>query len=232
MTVRTFTTGGRLQGRHVFLSASVPNDASADEALLIEEAVMACVRAVLSERGTIVFGGHPAISPFVATVAAEYAGREHGQPLVIIHQAEPFRPYAPEATLRMSRLGYARIEWTPPENKETFVPGQPRPYCPDTLEAMRHALMQKNEPVAMVVIGGMSGIADEYRIFRAHQQTAPIYVLPTTGGETRALAEKRDVIAIDRQVLTELGQALRPSTYALVMQRMIEDLVGRFDVRR
>lgn len=70
---------GRLRGRRVFLSASVPVPERAaryrrvaDAHLEIEEAVVSLARAVFTEGGTLVFGGHPAISPLVAVVAGEY----------------------------------------------------------------------------------------------------------------------------------------------------------------
>src|SRR5215475_14156218 len=71
--------GTGLRAKNIFLSASVPapNRAQrywrvANAAFQIEQAVVSLARAVFSEGGTLVFGGHPAISPLVAMVAGEY----------------------------------------------------------------------------------------------------------------------------------------------------------------
>src|SRR4051794_31938323 len=73
----------RLSGKTVFLCASVPDRQRAKKyrrlenaAFEIEQAVISLARAVFSEGGRLLFGGHPSISPLVATVAGEY--RETG----------------------------------------------------------------------------------------------------------------------------------------------------------
>ena len=58
---------GRMRGRAILLSASVPSMERAEiykriETIeAIEEAVVSMARAVFSEGGTLVFGGHPTI---------------------------------------------------------------------------------------------------------------------------------------------------------------------------
>lgn len=71
---------GRLRDRRALLlfSASVPAIERAEiyrrieAAEAIEEAVVSLARAVLSEGGTLVCGGHPTISPLLALVVREY----------------------------------------------------------------------------------------------------------------------------------------------------------------
>jgi hypothetical protein len=71
--------GTRLRGKAIFLSASVPSPKRneqyqriEDAHFEIEQAVISLARAVFSESGQLVFGGHPAISLLVAMVAGEY----------------------------------------------------------------------------------------------------------------------------------------------------------------
>jgi hypothetical protein len=99
-----------LDGRAVFLSASVPAAERSeayrrvpDAPLRIDEAVVSLARAVFSHNGRLVFGGHPAISPLVAMVAAEYHDRPSAPPRIIIYQYRAFEGFLPDATLAMFR---------------------------------------------------------------------------------------------------------------------------------
>jgi len=67
---------------------------------------------------------------------------------------------------------------------------------------MRAAMIEATAPVAMVAIGGMEGIEDEFEIFRKLRETAPVYALPSTGGAARILAETHphDVRSFDAEV--------------------------------
>src|SRR6266853_3971635 len=100
--------GGRLVGRSVFLSASVPHPdrsqryravvglggggasgarpraegdtrAPTDAQVEIEHAVVSLARAVFAEGGRLVFGGHPSLAPLVAMVAGEYLPPEEAE---------------------------------------------------------------------------------------------------------------------------------------------------------
>lgn len=74
---------GPLAGRAVFLSASVPSGDGANQYrripqafARIEEAALRVAGAVFNAGGTLVFGGHPSISPLIGYLCEQY------QPLV------------------------------------------------------------------------------------------------------------------------------------------------------
>jgi hypothetical protein len=261
---------GRLSGRSIFLSASVPRPGWAaawrpdskdcgeaddrrvpDAQFEIEQAVVSLARAVFAAGGQLVFGGHPTISPLVATVAGEYrtfprgeAGEEAARPPVLIYQSEAFREYAPEATLLMFRTGVANVRWTPAENGEEFKPGMPGPLCPLSLEAMRDRMIAESRPDAMVCIGGMAGIFDEVSLFTEQRRGRPVYALRATGGASAILAEQSapGLRVIDDEVMARVaerrrglaggvpdgeGRAGRPVVpYPLIMQTLVEEIAG------
>jgi hypothetical protein len=245
--------GGRLRGRRLFLSASVPSPerpqfyGGADAHRQIEDAVISLSRAVFAEGGTLVFGGHPAISPLVAMVAGEYlaplgaeaAGRrERPAAPIEIYQSRAFEGFLPDETLMMFRLGYANLHWIDAVDGERFDPKAPRdqPPCPRSMEEMRRRMIGEMEPAAMVAIGGMQGIFDELRIFRELRRDASVYALATTGGAAALLIGRRDpgVRAIDLEVLGSLQghEELRSREghlpvvpYTLIVQVLVQELI-------
>jgi hypothetical protein len=195
-----------LKDRFIFLSASKPsrnfqhfplaprreNRTSVE----IEEAVVSLARAVFSHQGRLVFGGHPSISPLVASVAAEYFPARHivpGKEPVWIYQSEAFRKVIPPATQGLEALGYAAIHWIERYDNEEFQPklaGQEQ--CLESLRLMREAMIDlkpgkdqlpspPDHPLAMVAIGGMEGVLREARLF-LEKTGGQVYVLQTTAG--------------------------------------------------
>jgi hypothetical protein len=219
MTIQIFESPQRLAGRAVFLSAAPPANPDARLVDTFEEAVLSCARAVLSEGGRLVFGGHPEVSPLVAMIAGEYV-RRAGEPLIDIYQAEPFRGFLPDETLRLFRLGHAKIHWTPRMYGEAFNPKGPRPFCPDSLDEMRKRMIGETRPVAMIAIAGREGITREFETFRELRPEAPVFLLPRTGGHTRELFEK-SVNAIDAEEGIHLPFD-PPSFYPIVLQKVVE----------
>src|SRR4051794_13186610 len=146
-----------LEGRAVFLSTSFPSGARGDryrpyDTSAIADAVTAIARAVLLADGRLVFGAHPTISPLILLVASELDRRE----VVEIHQSEFFRGRIPEETLELQRRGYGVLrEW----------PRDPTGELAPSLEIMRKNMLGGEDFIAGVFIGGMEGVADEYRLF-------------------------------------------------------------------
>jgi hypothetical protein len=203
-----------LRDQFVFLSASKPSrnperfplvaDRMNGTSVEIEEAVVSLARAVFSRGGRLVFGGHPSISPLVASVAAEYfpAGEiEDGMEPVWIFQSRAFEKVIPKTTTRLKDLGYARIFWTESVDEEQFQPkdaGQEQ--CLNSLRAMRQAMIDlcppgensklapNRKPIAMVAIGGMEGVVREARLF-LEQTAGGVYALRSTAGAASRLFE-------------------------------------------
>lgn len=246
------SSDGRLQGRRVFLSASVPKPESAeryrrveDAHLEIEEAVVSLARAVFTEGGVLVFGGHPAISPLVAMVAGEYIrprlvegrGEEVRTPIQI-YQSRAFEGHLPDETLMMFQAGYATLHWTEAVAGERFDPGAPRdrPRCPRSLRHLRERMIGETAPEAMVCIGGMEGVEQEVEIFRELRSGAPVYVFGETGGASALLAGGEGLRVVDREILERLEPLRRsqrqqdeegrpPVPYPLIAQMLVAELI-------
>lgn len=250
--------GGRLQGRTLLLSASVPSPDRAEQfrripdcAFEIEQAVISLARTVFSEGGRLAFGGHPTISPLVAMVAGEYraAGSDPKRgPPVVIYLSHAFDGYVPRDTMMMLEAGLAREVWVDAVDGEKFDPSGPRdaPPCPLSVLEMRRRMIGKSDPLALVCIGGMEGVLDEAELFSRLRPGQPIFALARTGGASGFLQSwSRDqkaafeVIEIDRWVLDGVaarreGRGFAPAEpdvtpYPLVMQAIV-DIVGRADL--
>jgi hypothetical protein len=254
--------GMRLRGRTIFLSASVPTAQRSeryqrieDAHFEIEQAVISLARAVFSEGGQLVFGGHPAISPLVAMVAGEYreprfseSSEERPAPPIRIFQSRAFEGFLPSDTLLMYQLGYATITWVDAVNQEKFNPEikYKEPPCPASLRAMRKAMIEWTNPHAMVCIGGMEGVERETELFRELRGEAPIYVLQSTGGASLILGHTRkDIRVIDSEIMRRIealkSNILGPShptdsarkpeerpvvPYPLIMQSIVDEIAG------
>jgi hypothetical protein len=259
--------GSRLRGKTIFLSASVPTPKRAeryqrveDAHFEIEQAVISLARAVFSESGQLVFGGHPAISPLVAMVAGEYREPRYAESTnekpsapIRIFQSRAFEGFLPNDTLLMYQLGYATITWIDAVNNEKFDPTieyEESP-CPQSLRAMRDAMIGSTRPTAMVCIGGMEGVEREAEIFRELRNDAPLYVLGRTGGASLVLTHRRkDIRVIDSEIIARVERLKaelphRPSEgtirksdqravvpYPLIMQTIVDEISERSDQTR
>lgn len=217
MAAKELNPQGRLHGMAVFLSASVPSPERADEyeripeaPLRIEEAVVSVARAVFMEGGTLVFGGHPSISPLVARVVSHYYLPEpaeqielpaEGQsrwrnPSVRIYQSKVWSEYQAEATKALSRHPLVEIVDVKAVAGEEIDPAiTNRPQAPLSLEAMRRSMIEDTSPIAMVAIGGMKGVLDEAALFAELRPGRPVFALETTGGAAALLKKRLPVLS-------------------------------------
>jgi hypothetical protein len=223
----------RLQGVAVFLSASVPVPERAKEyrripeaPLRIEEAVVSIARAIFIEGGTLVFGGHPSISPLVARVADHYylpapaeelehkdlreSQLEWRNPSVVIYQSRAWEPLWAEATKRLTGHPLVRVQWVegePGEKVDSKI--KDRPQALASLRRMREAMIKETSPEAMIAVGGMRGVLDEAALFAELRPGVPIFVLATTGGAAALLAEDSSLSKVVRTVDAEAGALVR-----------------------
>jgi|KBSMisStaDraftv2_1062788.scaffolds.fasta_scaffold283059_2 hypothetical protein len=239
---------GRLAGRYVFLSASVPyRDLDVYRKpewahLDIEEAVVSLARAVFAEEGRLVFGGHPSISPLVASVAADYypvslGARMDAEAPVSVYQSSCYEGYIPDTTRLLREMGLAEIVWTGAEEGERYDPLIPGRQCVQSIFHMRDQMLKEKNPVAMVAIGGMDGVEDEASRFLSRRDIPrPVYVFRSTWGAAARLAESRQpglIVAEDRwrKIMppsVEEGRyrqrAMVP--YALIMQQLVGEIAS------
>lgn len=154
----------------IFLSASVPDPKRHREYSMdgnvnaIRDAVVAFTT-VCAEWGIpFYFGGHPAISPLVYSIAAKYVK----QPQIKIYQSEYFKGKTPE------EVNYFKtIYWTPKVEDNIA----------NSIQVMREQMFNDNKdtPIA-VFIGGMKGILNEAHMIKDIIPDVRLIPLASTGG--------------------------------------------------
>lgn len=160
----------------VFLSASIPDVRKLGphlvpaDVIAIREAVCALTQLVLAQ-DLLVFGGHPAISPFILAVARRIQHVDR----VRIFQSELFTEVAPP-----ENLAFQTVIWVPPVERDRQK----------SLDAMRHKMLTSQRFCAGVFIGGKEGVEEEFELFHQLHPRAHIYPVPTTGAAARWLFTK------------------------------------------
>jgi hypothetical protein len=153
----------------IFLSSSIPDRdpyVGTADPIAIREAILALVAVVVPQR-RLVFGGHPAITPLVYHAAVSLDAVDN----VDIFQTEWFRGKTPPEAQAFSCL-----KWTTAGGDEAA-----------SLEIMRREMIESQPFCAAVFIGGMEGIPDECRMFKAYHPNAVLLPIASTGGATREL---------------------------------------------
>jgi hypothetical protein len=157
----------------VFLSASVPLPArdpkyfATADVIAIRDSVLALAH-VIAERGVLVFGGHPAITPLIrlALVTASAAVNKR----FVLYQSEFFR------------LDY------PPENAEFESVVRTPSIAGDrdrSLFEMRTQMLSAYPYDLGVFIGGMEGVEIEFEMFSKLHPHATLMPLASTGAAAR-----------------------------------------------
>lgn len=153
----------------IFLAASVPDPkrapdyAKSADTVAIASAVSALVHVVLGRR-RLVWGGHPAITPMVYSVA-EGLNVDYSE-WVTLYQSKEFEELYPEDNERFHNIIYTEKK----DDREA------------SLLHMRQQMLGSNSFSAGVFIGGMKGIVDEFHLFRQMQPNASLVPVASTGG--------------------------------------------------
>lgn len=152
----------------VFLSAGIPDPkrsplyAETADTVAITAAVAALIHVVLGRR-PLVWGGHPAITPMIWTVAqdldVDYSS------WVQLYQSRYFEDEFPEDNTRFRNVHY--VDAGPDQES--------------SLRRMRKRMLRRHSFQAGVFIGGMDGILREYAMLSRIQPDAAIVPLMTTG---------------------------------------------------
>ncbi len=140
---------------------------------MIQSAVSALATVALGRR-TIVWGGHPAITPMLWASAKELGVQ-----------------YA--TAVRLFQTKFIPQEDFPEENKNfgnvTYVEAVDSDR-EKSLLAMRKAMLKSTNFAAAIFIGGMEGINDEYTLFTALHPNTKCIPIGMTGGAARLLATR------------------------------------------
>ncbi len=158
--------------KNIFLSASIPlpeRDAKYFESadiVAIRDAIIALTTVVLPKH-RIIWGGHPSITPLIYYVMEKLGLniQEH----IKLYQSLWFENLFPEDNNKFENIVFT-------EKLQDI---------PSSIHLMRERMLSENEYSAAVFIGGMNGIEDEYKIFRAKHPDALILPIASTGAATR-----------------------------------------------
>jgi hypothetical protein len=163
---------------NLFLSASVPLP-KRDERFLrtadivaIREAVKGLVDAIVPT-GTIVFGGHPAITPLVALLLRSHG--ESARKRVVLYQSAYFsRKFVDEN----AEFVDFRLVPAVAKNRQR------------SLAKMRKRMIEDTKFDAAVFIGGMKGVIDEFEMFKSAHPDAQRWPVASTGAAALELFDR------------------------------------------
>jgi hypothetical protein len=160
--------------KSIFLSAGTPDkspwSAQADS-MRIREAITALV-AVWCPTGTLVFGGHPAISPLVEHTAQALGCTEN----VHIFQSRFFMNIIPPEASAFKNFHWTDVDSTSSRDA--------------SLQVMRQQMLDFCNPCfAGVFIGGMEGVILEFELFRQRYPQEPVFPVASTGAAARVILE-------------------------------------------
>lgn len=171
----------------VFLAASVPYrdpQLYKPDPVAIREAIRALVAVVVPER-SLVFGGHPAITPLVWDAAHSLSASE----LVYVYQSELYRHLVPPQVRFFNNLIWTPIRPGATINNPRDVEDSQRTMREWMIEQRRFekATRKRLDPYdAGVFIGGMDGVEKEWVLFvQTYPQARALPVASTEGAARR-----------------------------------------------
>ena len=200
-----------LSGAHIFLSASFPSGERGREvepydASAIADAVTAVVRAVLLSEGSLLFGGHPTITPLVLMIGSELGVQNS----VDIFQSRWFDQQVTEETISLAESGVGEIHWTPRSDSLS-----------ESLDVMRSTMLSFVQPACGIFVGGMSGIYQEFEIFGSIQPGTPRIPIVGPGGAAARLSP--DLDELPAQVAAQLESRHYPFLASLIVDAIGEE---------
>jgi hypothetical protein len=213
-----------IQARSIILCASYPPRdyklrADSHE---IAAAVTALISAAFERDWSIVFGGHPSIVPLVFMVARELDRKG----IVTIYQSNYFVNHLSRAAGSLAEQGYGEIVLVPHDPGE-IPPAEGEPVdarrCPRSLARMREVMVSHPGSQALVVIGGDTGVLDEYEIFRRANPLLPAIPIGFPGGAARELGALMNVPGMGEKLKVDLYQS---SNYLSLGAQIMKYLSG------
>ncbi|MGA2769943.1 MAG: hypothetical protein ABSG26_03910 [Bryobacteraceae bacterium] len=206
--------------RAIILAASYPprEYKSKADSHEIAAAVKALAGATFQRDWTLVFGGHPAVSPLILMVAREYGTKDR----VVIYQSDYFEDHISPATRALTEEQFGEIRFVP------HAPDEPAPApsdpvdatkCPKSLTAMRERMVHHPGVSALVLIGGDTGLRQELDLFAKAHPNLPIIPLGAPGGIAHELASEARGFRMPEDLLIALPDSRNYLTlFTRVMQ--------------
>lgn len=217
---------GPLDKPSVLLAASYParEFGSKADSQEIAAAVKGLIGAVFQRGWAIVFGGHPTISPLILMIAREFGRKE----AVTIYQSKYFIHHIGAATLSLVDEGFGEIALINNDSREP-TPGPRDPVdpsnCPLSLAAMRKAMVKHPGISGLVLIGGDSGLQEEFELFRGAHPNRPAIPFGSPGGAARELLASSAGLEIDNDLRSTLSDS---RNYLALSSRIVGYISARF----
>ncbi|MES9994272.1 MAG: hypothetical protein ABW098_20165 [Candidatus Thiodiazotropha sp.] len=217
----------------ILLSASVPYlrkdyDLSAQDKILnqiyvetarydlIRAAIAELCRQVFQRDMTMIFGGHPAISPMVLSAAERFRSSPETGKRVIIFQSALYWDIIPQQTLKLGHWRHGEILWTQIKN------GTSEKETRDlSLSYMRSLMVRSPNIRAAICIGGMDGVEEEAQLFLDSQPVnRGLYPIATTGSAAQALLNDK-VCRSSNEILERLGN---DESYPRLFNKIMDEI--------
>lgn len=202
----------------LFLSASVPErelDIYLPRPRQIAAAIAELCRHAFRRGYSIVFGGHPAITPLVLGAAERFADRGDDTRVVVV-QSRHFEHKIPRAALLLADWRRGQLMWTADVDNDRDA----------SLAHMRALMIEGTSYAAGIVVGGMDGCEDEAARFAESHPGAPLFALGATGGAALRLFERDDLTIgagrADRALLKDNCESGERYPWGVVMRRIFE----------
>lgn len=175
---------------NIFLSASIPLPErdpkyyETADVIAIRDSVLA-LSSVILPKYHLVWGGHPSITALIAQVLS-HSNREANQH-VTLYQSKFFEKYFP-----LENESVAHIIVTPDLSDRD-----------KSLYEMRMQMIKDNHFYAAIIIGGMEGVEEEYKMFTAVHPDAKVFPIASTGAAAKLIFDASPG-KFDKRLQTEL----------------------------
>ena len=205
-----------LHRRRVFLSAAMPDQPESEAAApTLAPFIITFVQTMVSLGVTVVFGGHPSITPMIHRALVEIAAEGSGA--VELHQALLWRDQLPPEA--QDRRVFGQIRWH--GRGDTIA---------DDLDALRAGMITPDLHAAVFVGGKIleakgprPGIDDEYHRFRAAAPHRPAFLLGLAAGAAARLIATSEPTNLDPLLARELAVTRDPDlATALIVAQLCD----------
>lgn len=210
-----------LAGRRVFLSAAMPDsDEGEIAAPYLAPFVVTFIQTMVELGATVVFGGHPSVTPLVHKAIVNIAAE--GGSGIELHQAKRWIDDLPEEA--KDRRVFPKVKWHGDGGE-----------VKSDIAALRSGMIRPGLDAAVFVGGKINssftaadkpGIIDEFDRFRDACPEKPAYVLGLGGGAARKILDRGDPPGelVDPLVTCELATTTDPD---LATALIVADLMDR-----
>lgn len=209
-----------LTGKRVFLSAAMPDaENQAELAVAVLPAFVVTFVQTMFELGvTVVYGGHPSVTPLIHKSVIDLASDRSGR--IELHQGMYWLNRGELPSEAHDRRVFADVRWH----------GRGEDPVHD-LSALRSAMITGELDAAVFVggatehpIGGVPGIIDEYRRFHSAHSRRAAFVLGLGEGAAALLADDgQSTGLVDPRIAKELGETRDPD---LATALIVAELLG------